>query len=48
VLAAVFNLLGPLLVGGAVARAIGGIVAVDPSSAPCAGAACSPRRRGTC
>ena len=32
-LAAVFNLLGPVLVGAAVARAIGGIVAIDSSEA---------------
>lgn len=32
-LAAVFNLLGLLLVGGAVAKAIGGIVTIDPSEA---------------
>ena len=33
VLAAVFNLLGPLLVGAAVADTIGGMVTVDPSAA---------------
>ena len=33
VLAAFFNLLGPLLVGGAVASAIGGIVTIDSSEA---------------
>jgi len=33
VLASVFNLLGPLLVGAAVADTIGGIVTVDPSVA---------------
>ena len=33
VLAAVFNLIGPLLVGSAVASAIGGIVAIDRSEA---------------
>lgn len=32
-LAAVFNLLGPLVVGAAVARAIAGIVAIEPSEA---------------
>jgi PiT family inorganic phosphate transporter len=33
VLASVFNLLGPLLIGAAVANAIGGIVSVTPSAA---------------
>src|SRR3954452_20966212 len=32
-LAAVFNMLGPLVVGGAVARAIGGIVTIGPGEA---------------
>src|SRR3954469_4460963 len=32
-LASVFNLIGPLLIGGAVADTIGGIVEVDPSAA---------------
>src|SRR5262245_61618488 len=33
VLASIFNLLGPLLIGGAVADTIGGIVEVSPSAA---------------
>src|SRR6478735_8443211 len=33
VLASVFNLIGPLLVGAAVADTIGGIVTVDPAAA---------------
>src|SRR5579864_3574671 len=33
VLASVFNLLGPLLIGAAVANTIGGIVSVTPSAA---------------
>ena len=47
-LASVFNLLGPLLLGAAVADTIGGIVSVAPSAATeVIGAGSRPRSRGT-
>ena len=44
VLASVFNLLGPLLIGAAVANTIGGIVSVTPSAADQVIGAGLPRR----